>query len=468
MIKRRSFVIRKLFFLLSSANAASAGSSASFIIRRQSSRTQSASLDTEAERGKDMSLSIVTNIGSLVASNALTNNQNALNQSIAQLSSGKRINTAADDPAGLAIALQMSGLLGGLSQAQSNTTNDSALMQTADGALANIGNLLTTMQQLATEAADAPLNATQLGDLNSQYQTLYGQINSIAQGASFNNVSLLNGNTLTFQTGATNTSNSQVTVALPTISAAGLLGITLPGQGTAINFTQGAGQNAELVAPSGDPVAVGATAAYTAAGSAANVAATSATNSELNTNNVPASVTITLKSSSAGSSGTLGTDNLTFLVQDSNGQTGTVVLGSGQAAIDNVDGLGFDLGLGTSTSTVFNVGDKITLTFGAPGAASTLTTQASAQQAITATNNALATLAQNRASVGSAEQELSTVSANLQTYSQNLTSALSNIQDANIASTFAKFTQQSVLQQANVQVLRQADSLPQNLLTLFQ
>jgi flagellin len=468
MIKRRSFMIRKFSFLLPSANAASAGSSTSFFVRRQSSRTQSASLDTEAERGREMSLSILTNIGALDATNALSNNQNELNQSIAQLSSGKRINTAADDPAGLAIALQMSGLLGGLNQAQSNTANDSALMQTADGALANIGNLLTTMQQLATEAADAPINSTQLGDLNSQYQTLYGQINSIAQGASFNNVSLLNGSTLTFQTGATNTATSQVDVVLPTISAAGLLGITLPGQGTAINFTQGAGQNAELVAPSGDPVTIGATAAFTAAGSPANVAAAAATNSELNTNNVPASVTITLQSSSAGSSGTLGTDNLTFLVQDSNGQTGTVVLGANQAAIDNVDGLGFDLGLGTSGTTVFNVGDKISLTFGAPGAASTLTTQASAQQAITATNNALATLAQDRASVGSGEQELSTVSANLQTYSQNLTSALSNIQDANIASTFAKFTQQSVLQQANVQVLRQADSLPQNLLALFQ
>src|SRR5690348_14887337 len=178
-----------------------------------------------------MSLSIITNIGALQATNGLTNNQNALNQSIAQLSSGKRINTAADDPAGLAIALQMSGLLGGLNQAQSNTANDSALMQTADGALSNIGNLLTTMQQLATEAADAPINSTQLGDLNSEYQTLFGQINSIAQGASFNGVSLLNGTTLTFQTGATNTSNSQVQVALPTISAAGLLGITLPGQG---------------------------------------------------------------------------------------------------------------------------------------------------------------------------------------------------------------------------------------------
>jgi flagellin len=413
-----------------------------------------------------MSLSIITNIGALVATNALTNNQNELNQSIAQLSSGKRINTAQDDPAGLAIALQMTGLLGGLNQAQSNTANDLALMQTGDGALANIGNMITTMQQLATEAADAPLNSTQLGDLNSQYQTLFGQINKIAQGAQFNGVPLLSDTTLTFQTGADNTTNSEVNVTLPNISAAGLLGVTLPGAGTQLVSAPGAGQNVEIVGPaSNNNIAIGTTAGSTTG--AANVAATAATNGDLSTNNVPASVTITAISSTGGATGKIGTDNITFRVQDSNGNAGNVELTAADTAIANVDGLGFDLAVGAS-GTVFNVGDSITLTFGAPGTTSDLLTQSDAQRAITSTNSALAAVAQDRATFGSAEQQLSTVSANLQTYSQNLTSALSNIQDANIAQTFANFTQQSVLQQANVQVLRQADQLPQQLLALFQ
>ena len=417
-------------------------------------------------KGEEMSLSIVTNIGSLQAINGLTNNQTSLNQSIAQLSSGKRINTAADDPAGLAIALQMSGLLGGLNQAQSNATNDSALMQTADGALGNIGNLITTMQQLATEAADSPLNSTQLGDLNSEYQSLFGEINKIAQGAQFNGVSLLTGQVLTFQDGATNDANSQISVALPTISAAGLLGVTLPASGTLLDAAPGAGQNVAIVGPSADTgIAIGATAGSTTG--AANQAAAAATNGSLSTNNVPASVTITVRSSTGGTTGTIGTDNLTLLVQDSNGQEGTVELGAADTAIANVDGLGFDLALGTA-GTVLNVGDRITLTFGTPGATTDLTTQADAQNAMTETNAALATLAQERATVGAAEQQLASASANLQTSSQNLTSSLSNIQDANIAQTFAKFTQESVLQQANVQVLRQADNLPQQLLALFQ
>ncbi|MBV8056539.1 MAG: hypothetical protein JO071_15000 [Deltaproteobacteria bacterium] len=413
-----------------------------------------------------MSLSIITNVGALLASNGLTNNQNQLNQTIAQLSSGKRINTAADDPAGLAVALQMTGLLDGLSEAQSNTANDNALMQTGDGALANIGNMITTMQQLATEAADAPLNSTQLGDLNSQYQTLFGQINKIAQGAQFNGVSLLSDTTLTFQTGADNTTNSEVNVTLPIITAAALLGVTLPGTGTLLNSAPGAGQNVSIVGPASDTaIAIGAGAASTSG--AANQGAAAATNGQLSTSNVPASVTLTAISSTGGATGTIGTNNITFRVQDSNGNTGQVELTAADTAIANVDGLGFDLAVG-KTGTVFNVGDKITLTFGAPGTTSDLLTQADAQKAITNTNSALATVAQDRATFGSTEQQLSSVSANLQTYSQNLTSALSNIQDANIAQTFAKFTQQSVLQQANVQVLRQADGLPQQLLALFQ
>jgi flagellin len=78
------------------------------------------------------------------------------------LSSGKRIVTAASDPAGLAISTEINGLLGALSQSSTNANNASGLLQTADGAMANIGNALTTMQQLANEAADGNQQHTAL------------------------------------------------------------------------------------------------------------------------------------------------------------------------------------------------------------------------------------------------------------------------------------------------------------------
>lgn len=272
-----------------------------------------------------MSLSIITNVGSLIAANALTANQTNLNQSIAQLSSGKRIVSASDDPAGLAIATTTTGLIGSLNQANSNTQNALSFLQTADGALANIGNLLQTGQQLATEAADGSYNATQLTALDGQYQAILSTINQISNGSSFNGISLFTGTAVTFQIGATNTANDQLAVTIPKVDT----------------------------------------------------------------------TTLTIN----------GTD---------------------------------------------------------------LTTQANAQAALTKVSAALATVASNRGTIGASEQQLGAIGANLQSTVSNLTQALSSIQDANVAQTFAKFTKESVLQQAGVQILRQADATPQQLLPLFQ
>jgi len=272
-----------------------------------------------------MALSIITNIGALEASNALTANQNSLNTSIAQLSSGKRIVTAADDPAGLAIAMETQGLIGALNQANSNSQNAQSFLQTADGALSNIGNLLQTAQQLATEASDGSFNGSQLTALDAQYQSILSSINQIANGSQFNGISLLSGTAVTFQVGATNTANDQLTVTLPTAD------------------------------------------------------------------------------------------------------TGTLAIN------------------GTS-----------------------LTSQANAQAALTSVTAALATVAGDRGTVGAAEQQLTAISNNLTSTTQNLTSALSTIQDANIAQTFANFTQESVLQQVGVSVLKEADNTPAQLVQLFQ
>src|SRR5713226_6815185 len=151
----------------------------------------------QAARSSHMSLSLITNIGSLIASNQVTQNQQYLNQSVAQLSSGKRIVNASDDPGGLAVAMQTAGTLAGLNQANANASNAQAFLQTADGALNNIGNVLNTMQQIATEAADGSFSGSQIADLNTQYQSLYAQIDQIATGAQFNGVALLSGNSRT-------------------------------------------------------------------------------------------------------------------------------------------------------------------------------------------------------------------------------------------------------------------------------
>jgi flagellin len=413
-----------------------------------------------------MALSLITNVGSLLASTQLTQNQVLLNQTIAQLSSGKRIVNASDDPAGLAIAMQTSGTLSGVNQATSNAANAQAFLQTADGALANIGNVLTTMQQIATEAADGSFSNSQRADLNAQYSAAYAQIDQIAQGAQFNGISLLSGGNQTFQIGPNNSSTDQLSVALPSLTAAGLLNSTTPSAGT----TLVAGTNVSISAPVGVAanVALGAAAASTSG--LQNQAAAAATNGQLSSN-APQSVTLKVISvnNGAATSGALGTDNITFQVSDSSGGGGQVTLygAAGQLAVTNVDGLGFDLKVG-NTGNTFNVGDQVTLNFGTAGGVSNVSTAGAAQSAVTAVTNAIQTVATARAQLGASEQTLSTAATNLGTYNQNLTQALSTIQDANVAQTFASFTKLSVLQQAGIQVLRQADAAPQQLLALFQ
>jgi flagellin len=206
-----------------------------------------------------------------------------------------------------------------------NASNAQSFLQTADGAFSNIGNLLQTAQQLATEAADGSYNGTQLTSIDSQYQAILSSINQIANGSSFNGISLLTGAAVTFQVGATNTANDQLAVTI------------------------------------------------------------------------------------------------------AKGDTTTLAIN------------------GTS-----------------------LTSQANAQAALTKVTTALATVAGDRDTIGSAEQSLTAISSNLQSTEQNLTTALSSVQDANVAQTYATFTKQSVLQQAGVQVLRQAEQTPSQLVALFQ
>ena len=324
-----------------------------------------------------MALSLITNVGSLLASTQLTQNQVLLNQTIAQLSSGKRIVNASDDPAGLAIAMQTSGTLSGVNQATSNAANAQAFLQTADGALANIGNVLTTMQQIATEAADGSFSNSQRADLNAQYSAAYAQIDQIAQGAQFNGISLLSGGNQTFQIGPNNSSTDQLSVALPSLTAAGLLNSTTPSAGT----TLVAGTNVSISAPVGVAanVALGAAAASTSG--LQNQAAAAATNGQLSSN-APQSVTLKVISvnNGAATSGALGTDNITFQVSDSSGGGGQVTLygAAGQLAVTNVDGLGFDLKVG-NTGNTFNVGDQVTLNFGTAGGVSNVSTAGAAR-----------------------------------------------------------------------------------------
>ncbi len=165
-----------------------------------------------------MALIINTNISSLFAQQYLSNNQQGLSNTMLRLSSGKRINNAADDPAGLAIASQMMSKVNGLHVGSRNGQDGLNLVQTAQGGMQVILNDLQTMQSLAVQAANGTNGSTDLANLDAEYQVLLTQINNLAQSLNFNGINLLQGGSVAIQIGAGNAATDTISVSLTTAS----------------------------------------------------------------------------------------------------------------------------------------------------------------------------------------------------------------------------------------------------------
>ncbi|MBV1777166.1 hypothetical protein KSF73_15710 [Burkholderiaceae bacterium DAT-1] len=140
-------------------------------------------------------LVINTNIASLQAQQALNSSQGSLQTSLQRLSTGLRINNAADDAAGLAISDGMTAQINGLNQAARNANDAISLAQTAEGNLQSIGNMLQRMRQLAVEAANGTNSTSDRANLQNEVDQIYSAIDQVAQNAQFNNVPLFTGPT---------------------------------------------------------------------------------------------------------------------------------------------------------------------------------------------------------------------------------------------------------------------------------
>ena len=142
-----------------------------------------------------MSLSVLNNISALYAQNYLNQTQASLQTVLQQLSSGSRINSGADDAAGLAVVNGLQGNEAALTQSAQNATNGTGLLQTADGALAQVTSLLTRAVTLATEAANSTLNPTQVSSANQEYQTILAEIGDIGASTNFSGNQVFSTNT---------------------------------------------------------------------------------------------------------------------------------------------------------------------------------------------------------------------------------------------------------------------------------
>jgi flagellin len=137
-----------------------------------------------------MSLSILNNIAALYAENSLNKTQGNLQTTLQQLSSGSRINSGADDPAGLAVADGLGANAAALTQSAANATDGIGALQTADGALSQVTSLLDRAVTLATESANGTLTSAQVSSANQEYQNILTQIGNIGATTNFNSTTV--------------------------------------------------------------------------------------------------------------------------------------------------------------------------------------------------------------------------------------------------------------------------------------
>ena len=133
-----------------------------------------------------MSLGILNNIAALYAENNLNSTQASLQTTLQQLSSGSRINSGADDPAGLAVSDGLGANEAALTQSAQNASDGIGLLQTADGALSQVTSLLDQAVTLATESANGTLTTGQVSSANQEYQNILSQIGNIGSTTNFN------------------------------------------------------------------------------------------------------------------------------------------------------------------------------------------------------------------------------------------------------------------------------------------
>jgi len=184
---------------------------------------------------------INTNVNAMFAQGALKVNGRNLSQAMQQLSTGSRINSAADDAAGLAIGQTMTAQIRGLTQAVRNANDGISMLQTAEGSMNEQSNILQRMRELAVQASTATYSSTQRGYLQTEFSALSSQIDNIASQTTWNGINILDGTggtsgSFDIQVGAVSGQTITVSISSVTVSGLGVSGdiSTASGASTAI------------------------------------------------------------------------------------------------------------------------------------------------------------------------------------------------------------------------------------------
>jgi flagellin len=352
-----------------------------------------------------MGLQINTNIAAMNAYRNLSSTQNAMSTSLERLSSGLRINRAADDAAGLAISEKLRAQSNGLNQATSNAQDGISLIQTAEGALNESHSILQRMRQLAVQSANDTNSDADRTQIQKEVSALSTELGRLSTATQFNGKNLLDG------------------------SFSGTLQI-------------GANQGQEIAVGIADMGLVGLALNSGLAGTAGNGVAATLFSAAAPTGNFDITAGGDVMDSAGLKVGTYATNVATF----TDAALGTVTFAS--SALTG--------GVASGAAGSFSITNGVDVS-----------DQAKASSSIGAIDNAINLVSGQRADLGAVQNRLQHTVNSLSVAAENASAAESRIRDTDMAKEMTAFTRSQILQQAGVSMLAQANSAPQSVLKLL-
>lgn len=403
---------------------------------------------------------INTNLNAMTALNSATKNTALAGSSMEKLSSGLKINKAADNATGLAISEKMRSQIRGLDQASQNTQDGISVVQTAEGAIEEVGNIVQRMRELAVQGANETNTGSDRAKISEELTQLHEEIDRIAESTQFNGKDLLNGKN---------------TVRTETV-------YTTAGDGTNLDSNVKVQKGFDFEGLKGALEQDGSLKVTTAAGA----------------NQSPG--TITFKNAAGATGYGISVDNIAndgkiakdakVTVTDANGKTltftakqqittvGDVKLGSITSKDEAISGKEISLQVGANTSDsqtlkvkIENVSTKSlgldSETIATMGKEGTKGTEA-ANKMIDSLDNALERVNTSRANLGAMQNRLETTASNLTTSSENLTAAESRIRDVDVAEEMMNLSKLNLINQAAQAMMSQAKSQPEGVMQLLR
>jgi flagellin len=418
-----------------------------------------------------MSLGVLNNLSAVYAENNLNNTNSNLSKTLQQLSSGSKINSGADDAAGLSLVDGLQANQTALTQSGTNAQEGVGLLQVADGALSQVTSLLNRAVTLATEASNGTLNSSQDTAANQEYQSILSEISNIGSTTTYNDKTVF-GNTGTKAYNIYVGDSSAAGASIDSLSIGSLSDSKVGETGGTMSYDQSQSVNIDL----GSVGATSSTVIGGAAGSTLTFTNSTGTVTTVNVgigeeagsvidgiNSANMGLTASFVAGTPAVGGNSAVDAMLVISGDvshtANSPTELeVVVGSGSLAA------GMALANGTSGTAQINYGANS----GANLSTTDLLNQGDAQSALTTLNSAITDVAAQDGYIGAQINTLSAVSSVLSTQSENVQAAQNAVQATDYASASSNMSKYEILSQTGISALAQANSVQQEVTKLLQ